>query len=62
VVESAPAAGEYGEAVFAQAAQSAEQGVVGAVVHGEYLITGRSFDRGVHADTRAFVAGIGQRR
>jgi hypothetical protein len=60
VVETAPAAGEHGESAFAQAAQAAQQGVVGAIVHVEYLVTGGLFDRGVHPDTRAFVAAVGQ--
>jgi hypothetical protein len=40
VVEGAPAAGEEDEAAFARAAQAAAQGVVGAVVHVEDLVTG----------------------
>ena len=45
VVEGAPAAGEDGESAFADATQSAEEGVVGAVVHVEDLVTGGLFDR-----------------
>jgi hypothetical protein len=40
VVEGAPAAGEYGESVFAQATQAAQECVVGAVVHVECLVAG----------------------
>lgn len=61
VVESAPAAGEDGESAFAQAAQAAQECVVGAGVHVEDLVTCGLFDRGVRANTRALVAAVGQR-
>ena len=61
VVECSPAAGEDGESAFADAAQAAEESVVGAVVHVEDLVTGGLFDRGVHADACALVAAIGER-
>ena len=61
-VESAQVAGEEGESAFAQIAHAAEQSVVGAVVHVEYLVTSGLSDRRAHADTSALVAGIGQYR
>ena len=61
VAECSPAADEEREGAFAQAAQSAEQGVVGAVVHIQDLVAGGLFDRGVHADPGTGVAAVGQR-
>ena len=60
MAECAPAAEEEREGAFAQAAQPAEQGVVGAVVHVQHLVAGGLFDRGVHADAGACVAAVGQ--
>src|SRR5690606_42128652 len=51
---------EQGEAAFADAAQGAQQRVVGAVVNGESAPVGGFFDRGVHADSGAVVGGVGQ--
>src|SRR6266496_1286805 len=60
VTECAPAADEECEGAFAQAAQSAEEGVVGAVVEVEFLVAGGLFDRCVHADPGSLVAAVGQ--
>src|SRR5437660_12272681 len=60
VVESAPTSSKDSEATFAQAAQSAEQRVVAAVVDVEDLVTGGLFDRGVYADPAAVVAAVGE--
>ena len=62
VSQAAPAAGEDGEPALTQASQSAQQGVVGAVVHVENLTVSGLLDRGVHPDSRAAVATVGQRR
>jgi hypothetical protein len=61
VVEGSPAAGEDGEAAFADAAQAAQESVAGAVVDVEDPVTGGVFDRGVHADPGAVVAAVSQR-
>src|SRR5262249_9977852 len=60
VLECPPAAGEQGEAAFAQAAQGALQGVAGTGADIELGTTGRIAQRDVDADARALVAGIGQ--
>src|SRR2546422_11731560 len=61
VPQDSPAAGEQSEAAFAQAAKGTQQHVVGAGVDVEDLAAGGLFDRGEHADTGAFVAGVGER-
>jgi hypothetical protein len=60
VVRGTPTSGEDSEAAFAQAAQSAEQGIVAAVVDVEDVVTGGLFDRGMHADPATVVAAIGE--
>lgn len=62
VAEGAPVAGEDSESALAEAAQSAEEGVVGAVVHVEDLVTSGLFVRDVDADPRALVAIVGHCR
>lgn len=42
------------------AAQTAQQGVVRAVVHMQIAAVGGVFDRGVHADTGSVVAAVGE--
>jgi hypothetical protein len=59
-LEGSPAAGEQGEAAFAEAAGRAQQGVVGLVVRGEDLPVGGLLDRGLDALAGAVVAGVGQ--
>lgn len=54
------AAGEQGEAAFAQASCRAQQGVVGLVVRGECLSVAGLLDRGVDALAGAVVAGVGE--
>jgi hypothetical protein len=62
VPQGTPPSSKDGEAAFAQATQATEQGVIGTGVHVEHLITGRLFDRGVHADAGPLVATISQCR
>jgi hypothetical protein len=57
VLEGASAAGEDGEAAFAQAAQATEESVAGAVVHVECQVTGGLFDRGVPRRRRSACCG-----
>ncbi len=59
-LECSPAAGEQGEAAFAEAAGRAQQGVVGLVVQGEDLPVGGLLDRCLDALACAVVAGVGQ--
>ena len=59
-LEGSPAAGEQGEAAFAEAAGRAQQGVVGLVVRGEDLPVGGLLDRCLDALAGAVVAGVGQ--
>ena len=60
VAQRAPAAGQQREPAFAQAAQPAQQGVVGAGVQVEFVAVGGLFDRGDHADPGPVVAAVGQ--
>ena len=46
VAQAAPAAGEDGEAAFAEAAQRSQEGVVGAVVDGQLPPVGGFLDPG----------------
>src|SRR5689334_7258201 len=62
VLQDAPASDQQGESAFAEAAQRAQQRVVGAGVDVEAAVVGGLLDRGVHADASSFVAGIGQGR
>jgi hypothetical protein len=59
VLECPPAAGEQGEAAFAQAAQGSLQGVAGAGADVGFAVAGGIAQRDVDADACAFVAGIG---
>lgn len=59
-VQGAPPLCEQGEAAFAEAAEPAQECVVGAVVGVEALGAGWLFDRCVHADAGAVVASVGQ--
>lgn len=62
VLECGPAFGQQREAAFAEAAQGAQEGVVGAVVDVEFLAVAGLFERDVDAVTCALVAGVGQDR
>ena len=48
-----------GEPALTQTPQTAQQGVVGAVVGIEHLAAGGLFDRCEHADPGALVASVG---
>lgn len=58
--QGAPAPGEQSEATFAEAAQAAQQHVVGAGVRVEHLAVGGLFDWGEYTDARTVVAVVGQ--
>lgn len=55
-----PTSDEQREAAIAEAAQGSQQHVVGPVVDIEAASVGGLFDRGVHADAGALIAGVGQ--
>src|SRR5215218_5145992 len=62
VFESGPAFGEESESAFADAAQRAQEGVVGAVVEMELVAVGGLLERDVDTVTCAFIAEVGQDR
>ncbi len=60
VLQGAPTLGEQGESTFAEAAQTAQQRVVGPVVRVQPLGSDGLFDRGMHPDAGPLVAAVGQ--